>query len=255
MLIDSHCHLNHYSNNKDEFCLLSEKEWRLVDVSPNPDDFSLSLDLSNTYAHIYSVIGVHPFYYSKMLNARILDDIKSIVANHHKVVGIGEVGIDYKADISLDKQLVVFSDFVKLAYELDKPLVLHLRVKDLDNLIHIRNILDRFFGENYRHVVLHCFSFSSDILREFIDRNAFISFSLNILRGNKKIIDSLLACPCEKLLLETDSPYMKVGSRASTVFDIKLMYDFVAKLKKVNNIDELKKIVLVNFKEAFGVDI
>jgi Tat protein secretion system quality control protein TatD with DNase activity len=111
------------------------------------------------------------------------------------------------------------------------------------------DILDEFF-KSYEKVIFHCFSYDWQLLQRLTDKGGIASFSLNILRKNKDIIDSLAKCPLKNLLLETDSPYMKINGKPSSPFDIKLVYDFTASVKKIL-LKDLEGIVADNFNRVF----
>ena len=99
-------------------------------------------------------------------------------------------------------------------------------------------------------MVFHCFSYDQDFLAKIIERGGFISFSLNILRKREEISKSLKSCPIEKLLLETDSPYMRVAGKPSTPLDIDKTYKRAAEIRGISK-EELESAVSSNIGELF----
>ncbi|HIE36518.1 MAG TPA: hypothetical protein EYP89_04710, partial [Candidatus Omnitrophica bacterium] len=104
----------------------------------------------------------------------------------------------------------------------------------------------------YEKIVFHCFSYSTSVLKKITEKKGYVSFSLNILRKKEEIITSLKNCPLECLLLETDSPYMKIGNRDSFPYDIKEVYSFVADLKSIEK-KELEEKIFYNTKRLFNI--
>jgi TatD DNase family protein len=92
--------------------------------------------------------------------------------------------------------------------------------------------LDKVFS-GYEQVIFHCFSYGEEILQEVIRRKGAVCFSLNILRSNAAILASLRECPLENMLLETDSPYMKIKDKHSTPLDIEKVYARAAEIKGI----------------------
>ncbi|MCF7869615.1 MAG: TatD family hydrolase [Candidatus Omnitrophica bacterium] len=257
MLVDSHCHLNSLADSAS----LKVADWfkafghKLIDSSIGLKTSRKSIQLSRKYSFVYNSLGFHPFFYNDFSN-EIYQKYKEFLKVNDKVVALGEVGLDYKSKISLNQQEEIFKKWVELAKENNISLLIHHRLNKeswyndkYPNRPRILAILDQYFS-NYQSIVFHCFSYSPEFLRQIIDRGGFVSFSLNLLRKNKKIINSLKKCPLDKLLLETDSPYMKIGDKESTPLDIKSVYSYAAELKNISK-NELKGKIFLNVKKVF----
>jgi TatD DNase family protein len=247
MLIDAHCHINSLSKTTliDVLSRASDN-YIFLDSSINVDSAKLSLEISSNYPSVYSAIGFHPFS-AKEFSDTTVEIYKQLVQGNSKVLAIGEIGLDETAKIPYDDQLRILKAFLKLAKDLNLPVLIHNRIKDPV----IFGILDEFFA-SYEKVILHCFSYNYEMLKRLTDKGGYISFSLNVLRKKKDIIDSLTRCPLENLLLETDSPYMKINDRPSTPLDIREVYGLAASVRKIPAKD-LEEAVLANFKKAFCV--
>jgi TatD DNase family protein len=183
----------------------------------------------------------------KGFSPHILKSYQEFIAKNKKVIAIGEIGLDNKAEAHLVEQENIFRIFLKLAKEVSLPVLIHSRLEKPA----IFSVIDDFFPD-YGKVVFHCFSYPAQVLKTIIEKGGYVSFSLNILRNKKNITESLIECPPDKMLLETDSPYMKINERASTPFDIKEVYAYVARLKKIEQ-KNLEEIIFANFKKVFSL--
>jgi len=249
MLVDCHCHIN--SLAKDAQTTITEADtgmFTFLDVGIDTETTLASCALSVRHAHIYTACGIHPFH-AKDFSRTTIEEYRQIIRTHKKIIGIGEVGLDEKTDIPLFSQKEVFSAFLKLAIEEDKTLILHLRIPGREHLL--LQILDEHLS-SYERCVFHCFSQGPRYLEKVIERGAFVSFSLNVLRKNKRIAESLEQCPLEQMLLETDSPYMKIRDRQSSPLDIPEVYSHVSEVKGIMPQD-LESQVYNNFLTAFNL--
>ena len=249
MLIDSHCHINSLADEQQKaVCSLDPVRYCFIDSGINIDSSIKSLDISRSSSFIYSSLGFHPFCV-KEFTADTVKKYEKLIEANPKVVAIGEAGLDYKAGEPSGRQEDVFREFIDLAKRKDLPLAIHNRFDPAKGHKRVFSILNDFFSD-YHAVVFHCFSYSKEMLLEIVDKGGFISFSLNILRKNKRLLEALKACPLDNLLLETDSPYMKVKDRLSLPVDIEKVYSFVAEIKQIDQ-SELEKKVSLNIKKAF----
>jgi TatD DNase family protein len=244
MLIDIHCHISCLSLEEKEKISSLSGDYLFIDSSINYPSSLESIELSKNYKSVYSALGFHPFYAEEFEDS-FREDYQKLIEENKKVVAIGEVGLDCKANLSLKEQEKILRIFLELAQEEDLPLIIHNREDNWQVL----KILDEFFS-SYEKIIFHCFSYSSSILKKIIEKKGYISFSLNVLRKKEEIISSLKNCPLDNLLLETDSPYMKIGNRNSFPWDIKELYYFVADLKGIDK-KELEEKIFYNTKRLF----
>ena len=245
MLIDSHCHLNSLSKiTREDVISSSNSNYCFIDSGIDLSSSEISLELSSKYDFVYSTLGFHPFS-GKSFSLAVVRDYEQLIDNNKRIVAIGEIGLDYKADVPVQIQEEILTSFIKLAKSKDLPVMIHNRWPDTK----ILDILDKFYS-SYRKVVFHCFSYSQDFLAKIIERKGFVSFSLNILRKKEEISKSLRRCPLDKLLLETDSPYMRVGGKPSTPLDIDKTYSTAAEIKGISK-EELEGGVFSNIRELF----
>jgi len=161
-------------------------------------------------------------------------------------VAIGEIGLDYKSRLSFFEQSNIFREFIKLSLEFNLPLVLHNRWHN-DAIL---GILDDYLRD-YKQVIFHCFSQDIHFLERILAKNGNVSFSLNVLRKTKKIDEALKEIPLGNMLLETDSPYMKIYGEYSTPLDIEKVYNYVATVKDIS-FDKLQNVVYSNARRIFS---
>lgn len=208
MLIDTHAHLN------DER-LLPEVEniikdmpkdnlEAIINVGYDLKSSQISVDLANKYNNIYAAVGIHPHDAQKA--ERSAYDYFSSVSANKKVVAYGEIGLDFYYDYSpREKQQRVFLEQLELAHSLKLPIIIHLR--DAYQLM-----LD-LLKSNKRYLeygcVLHCYSGSKEMLKEFSKLDIYFSFGGAITFKNAiEKPDVIRQTPLDRLLLETDCPYM-----------------------------------------------
>ncbi|MBD3264755.1 MAG: hypothetical protein GF375_06610 [Candidatus Omnitrophica bacterium] len=252
MLVDSHCHLNSLSPDTLRRVISSpDRDCIFFDSSIDFDSSLASIELSRRYDFIYTALGFHPFKVKDFRDS-VIDDYRKLIRENKKIIAIGEIGLDYKADSEAALQEEVFIKFLELAGFENLPVILHNRFQNKkSSTCRALEIIEDVFAV-YDKVVFHCFSYSPALMDEIIKRGGMVSFSLNVLREDKGIIASLERCPVENLLLETDSPYMKIKGSASTPLDIKNVYSFASSCKRIGE-DYLKEAVFSNVRRVFSV--
>jgi len=245
MLIDSHCHLNSLSKITREDVISSSGDSHcFIDSSIDLFSSNISLEISKQNDFVYSALGFHPFSI-KSFSKSLVGEYEKLINDNKKIIAIGEIGLDYKADFPIEIQEDVLSAFIELAKSKNLPIMIHNRWPDAK----ILDILDKFYS-SYEKVVFHCFSSGPDFLARIIEKNGFISFSLNILRKKQEIIQSLISCPKSNLILETDSPYMRLSGKPSTPLDINKTYNKAAEIKGISE-EELVASVSLNIGKLF----
>ncbi len=207
MLIDTHCHLDFKDFDPDRDDVLARASQagvgRIIDVASSIDGSRRTVALANRYAMVYASVGVHPHEASSVTDG-VIADLKGL-AKDKKVVAIGEVGLDYYRNLApRDEQIAAFRKFIRLASDLGLPLILHTRQADKD-------ALDILRSERSRELkgVVHCFSGNADFLKECLDLGLYISFTCILTFKNAEALREVAKIvPPERLLLETDAPYL-----------------------------------------------
>lgn len=208
MLFDSHAHLNdeRFDEDRDELIAsLREKDVSLV-VNPGADMESsrTAVELSNKHDFIYSAVGVHPHDVEGMTEADI-EELKRLAQENDKVVAIGEIGLDYYYDLSpREDQKKWFIRQIELANELGLPFIVHDRDAHQDTFDIIKKYKHKDTG-----CVLHCYSGSLELAKEYIKLGCYISIPGTVtFKNNKKTVEVAKNIPLEWMFIETDSPYM-----------------------------------------------
>jgi TatD DNase family protein len=208
LLVDTHCHLNFpgYNDDLDEVVKRSKEAGVGRFIVPGTDTRSSlrAVRLTEKYDSIFAGVGIHPHDADKVTDEDI-EQVRQMALNEDRVVAIGEIGLDkYKGFSSPENQIRLFRAQLKTARELDLPVILHNREADKDFL----EILEEEgpFGAGG---VCHCFSSDKIVLKKILNMGLHVSFTGNITFSNAGNLRELLSdVPVEKLLLETDSPYM-----------------------------------------------
>lgn len=206
MLFDTHTHLNDESFDNDRDLLLEKirnsNVQLLVNIGTNIKTSTESIELANKYDFIYATVGIHPH---DVINAND-DDLEKIItlAENKKVVAIGEIGLDYHYDFTpKEKQIEYFIKQIEIANKLNLPFVVHSRDATKDT----HDIIEKYYNGN--KFVLHCYSQNAEMVEKYNKLGAYISFSGSITFKNaKNLQESIKKVPQEKLLIETDSPYL-----------------------------------------------
>ena len=207
MLFDSHAHLNAIQYEEDIVEVIQrakdEKVTHIVVVGFDKETISKAMELTDQYDMIYAAVGWHPVDAIDMTE----EDLKWIkqLAAHPKVVAIGEMGLDYYWDKSpKDIQKEVFRKQIQLAKEVKLPIIIHNRDATED----VVRILQE---ENASEVggIMHCFTGSLEVAKQCMDMNFYISFGGPVTFKNaKKPKEVVKEIPMDRLLIETDCPYL-----------------------------------------------
>lgn len=237
-MIDSHCHLEQkdYDEDRDEIIEKCKKELKaLVTVCAHPSDFDLTLKLAEENKNfIFAEAGIHPEYIKEISEKEIEKFIEKIKENKNKIVGIGEVGLDYfwiKENDWQEKQKQLFIRFISLAKELKLPLTVHSR----DAYEDVVKILEQ---EDAKKVHLHLFG-DNTLVQRIADNGWYISIGPIVLKS-KKHFQIARDMPIEKILLETDSPwnapevFLEGKKVRNDPTSIKIVAQKIAEIKKLD---------------------
>lgn len=206
-IIDSHAHYDDESFNEDRENVLNEiRENGVIGVlncAASYDSLKSTDDLTRRYDFIVGALGIHPENANEMKEDTI-DEIKNYIKNNDKIVAIGEIGLDYYWDENPSKEIQkeVFRKQMNLAKELNLPVIIHDREAHQDTLEIIKE-----FPEV--RGVIHCFSGSVEFAKECIKLGYYIGFTgVVTFKNAKKIVEVAKELPLDKMLVETDCPYM-----------------------------------------------
>jgi len=251
-LIDTHSHINMLEERSIEEALKEAREnnvKKIIVPAAYPNDIDIVYELSQKYDEIYCYLGVHPSEV-KDWDDSLADKIKNC-ANSSKVVGIGEIGLDYYWDKSfVDLQKEVFIKQIKLANELNLPINIHDREAHKDTLDIVKE-----YNSNSK-VIMHCFSGSVEFAKECLKEGFYIALGGVVTFKNAiKMKEVAKSIPIEKLLLETDAPYLTpvpYRGKENQPSYVKFVAEEIAKIRETS-FEEIAQITTQNAIEVLGL--
>lgn len=213
-IFDTHAHYTSHQFDDDRHTLLGELPGRgvvgVVDCGTDYDSSRACLALAEQYPYMYAALGIHPesiIEEDASTNTRFGGDWAAELAairplfDHPKAVAVGECGLDYHWPIPKEAQLALFEAHLKLALELDKPIIVHDRQAHAD----VYALLKQYKPKG----VVHCFSGSAEDALILAQQGMYIGFGGALtFKGAKRAVKAAAALPLERILLETDCPYM-----------------------------------------------
>lgn len=247
MYIDTHCHLS-VEDYDDIDKVIEENKNALVDkivVSGcSRESIDEVMDLKDKYDMVYVTIGYHPEY-ADTITESDLDYLKSLLGEK-KVVGIGEIGLDYHyTKENKDKQIWLFEEQLKIADAFNLPVVIHSRDATMDTI----NILKKYKVKG----IIHCFSGSLEIANIYISMGFLLGIGGVVTFKNSKLKDVVKEVPLESIVLETDSPYLAPvpfrGKINSSKY-LEFIANFIADIKNIS-VEELAEITSRNASSLF----
>jgi TatD DNase family protein len=254
MLFDSHAHLDDSRFDKDRDEVIKRAKENGISYIMNPGaDFESSVrsvELAAKYDMIYAAVGVHP-HDTETMDDMMLQLLKGL-AKKPKVRAIGEIGLDFYYDNSpRDIQRKWFRQQIKLAKEVNLPIIIHDR--DANN--EVMNILkeEKAFDTG---VLMHCYSGSPELAKQYIRKGAYISIAGPITFKNaRKAVQVVEAIPMEYLMIETDSPYLTPhpyrGKRNESSY-VRYVAEKIAEIKGIS-IEEVAEKTAENAKRYFSI--
>lgn len=251
MIYETHAHYDDKKFDMDRVELLSHllKEnniEKIVNVGASIESSKTSMDLAHTYENVYAAIGVHPEDVYDLteedyewLSSQTSDD---------KVVAIGEIGLDYywcKDEEQRALQRQWFMRQLELAKMVDLPVIIHSRDACQDTM----EILKDYKRQDKTPGIIHCFSYTKEIAKEYIKRGWYIGVGgVVTFKNGKKLVETVEDIPLESIVLETDCPYMAPephrGQRNSSIF-LRHVVDKIAQIKGVSE-EEVEKVTYEN---------
>jgi len=287
MLIDTHAHLNFsaFKDDVDEVIkrALDNNVW-MINVSSKYETSKKAVEIAERYREgVYATIGLHPIYLETGL-VKIKNDKEEIevkrkeegfdyekyksLAKSPKVVAIGEIGLDYyykpktkrKLELFKEKQRTVFCQQLNLAKELDLPVIFHCRMAHQDLieiLTHLQNSNKFTMVNSLPSGVIHCFTGTWEQAKKYLKMGLYLSFNGLIFKNIEgiSVFDEIIKkTPLEKILIETDCPYLTPPPMEDRNEPIYLKY-IAQKIAEIKNIDyeKIAQITSQNAKNLFKI--
>ena len=249
MLTDTHCHLYYKDLKKDLQGVFDRANKlgvnRFICAATNMEDVHKCIEIAENYDQVFCSSGIHP-HDTKDAPKNYIEKIYNLMSND-KMVAIGEIGLDYFRNISdsnIQKQRL--REQLKIALEIDKPVIIHNREADKD-MISILTEFPEVSG------VAHCFSSDLNMANQFLELGYYISFSGNLTFKNSHLPSVAKELPLDRLLVETDSPFLSpVPFRGKPNEPARVRY-VAEKLAEIHNIalEEIANITSENASKIF----
>ncbi len=206
-LIDTHCHLTFEPLAGDVAGVIERSRaagvsgW--ITVGTSPEDSRAVVELAERYKGMYATVGIHP-HDAKNADAAALEELKRL-GRSEKVVAVGETGLDFHYNFSRQPdQRRVFEAHLEIARELNLPVIIHSREAFGETM----EILGRS-GGGLKGVVFHCFSGSAEEAKRVLERGYYVSFTgVVTFKNAEKTREAARVVPLDRLMVETDCPYM-----------------------------------------------
>lgn len=251
MLVDTHAHIHQdaYDSDRDAVLVRAHESGvgKILCVATDDKDALLAINLANERDNAWASVGLHP-HDAKLSNAA-LATIKGLAAAP-KVVAIGECGLDYYYEHSpKEDQIKAFRAQIELALELGKPLIFH-----------VRDAFPDFFAtiSEYKNVtgVVHSFTGDVDTLNKILEQGLYVAYN-GIITFTKiqEQLDAAKACPLDKMLLETDCPFLTPAphrGQRNEPANVRVIAEFLANLRG-ESFDEIAAATTRNAETLFGI--
>jgi len=256
MLIDTHAHYDdsRFDNDRDELLqsLKSKGIAYVVNASSNVSSNAMSISLSRKFDFIFASVGIHP-HDSSDFNDEVLDMLRSLSSNE-KVVAIGEIGLDYYYDnVPREIQKSCFAKQIRLARQLDLPIIIHDRDAHEDTLKIIRDEHASEVGG-----VMHAYSGSVEMARELLKLNFYFGIGgVCTFKNAKKVVEVIKYLPMERIVLETDCPYLTPEPFRGRRNDSGYLVYIAEKIAQIKNMDveEVAHITSQNAIRLFNLPV
>ncbi len=258
-IVDTHCHLDFPDFEDDLDNVINNAKKKGVDffltISINLEKFNRIYNITQKYKNVWCSTGVHPNNVPLNSNSNLLDKLRNqLIKNisQDKVIGIGETGLDFfRNENNKKNQLDYFHTHMVVSGETKSPLIIHTRSADKETINFLKNYAVKYNIKG----LLHCFSSSRKLAKIALDNGFYISFSgLATYKNSENIQDVLKFIPLDRLLVETDSPYLSPtphrGERnepANVVYTLKK----ISEIKNINY-EMLAEITTKNFFSLFN---
>lgn len=244
MLIDSHCHIDTYSDEKILEIIQNARKNEVKIIVQNGVDKSSnrrSLKLAEKFPEIKVALGIYPIDGLKMSEKEIEEEINHIRKNKNKIIAIGEIGLDLKWSNELEGQKKIFEKMLDLAKELEKPVIVHCRNAEKETVEILEN-------KKMKKVIMHCFMGQKKLVQRILDNGWIFSIPTNVCY-DAQMQEIVKIVPVNRIICETDSPFLepnrKKNNEPAKVLE---SYKKIAEIKTIK-LEELKGTVKKTFLE------
>jgi TatD DNase family protein len=257
-MIDSHCHLDYPElfNDLDNVILRASNNRikHMLTISTTLESYEKIKIIVNKYKNVFGTLGIHPHESTKNMSIKYKDLIK-LKDNNNKIIGIGETGLDFYYNHSeKENQKQLFIEHINAAIELNVPIIVHTRNAEKET----EDILYNEMKNSKLNTLIHCFTGSKEFAHKLIDMGCFISLSgIITFKNSQNLINTIKTLPLEKLMIETDSPYLSpvpFRGKANEPSYLKYTAEKLSLIKGVN-VDKITQETTKNFFKLFKINI
>lgn len=247
MIIETHCHLDYLKQDTLEGIIKRSQEAgveKIITISVEPDNLDPVYQLAQDHEIIYATQGIHPH------DAKLADDesLKKIFdrVGKNKIVAVGEIGLDFHYNNSpRDIQIEVFKKQLQIAIDKNMPVVIHSRDADEDMI----KILSEYAPKMNRKGVIHSFTSGPELAKKALELGFHLGFNgIITFKKAQEVRDIVELCPVERILLETDSPFLTPvphRGKENAPFYLPHIAQMVADIKNIS-VDEIIKATTQN---------
>ncbi len=253
MIFDTHAHYDDIAFDEDRDELIEYMHQNGVDYIVNAGEAVKSslagVEMGKKYDFVYSASGIHPEHANETTDSDIVE-IEKIARENKKVVAIGEIGLDYHYEgYNKEKQIDIFKKQLKIAKDLDLPVIIHSRDASQDTFDIIKE-------SGVRKGIIHCYSGSAQMAADYVKMGFFIGIGGVLTYKNaRKLVEVAEEIDINNIVLETDCPYLAPapfrGKRNNSLY-IQYVAEKMAEIKGISY-DEVCKITSENGKKIFGI--
>lgn len=253
MIIDTHCHLEYYSDDEISQVLsrASNAGVSMINICIDINNFEKISERSSKY-NIPCSFGQHPCNINELTGLYEIEKMKEIITtSSSNVVGIGETGLDYYRDVSSKKyQKQSFCRHIELSIDLDLPIIVHTREAELDT----HDIISSYSGRP--RGVIHCFTGSEDFMKKMLNLGFYISISgIITFQKSDQLRKLAKLIPMDRIIIETDSPYLAPSPYRGKKNEPSFVVEVAKCLSDIFNLEyeAVCKITSSNAKKLFSV--
>ena len=253
MLFDTHAHMDDRAFDEDREALLARLPEQGIGLLMNPGCSLASsrnaAALAERYDYIYAAVGSHPDAADEVTPA-VLEEYRALWKQNKKILAIGETGLDYHyEDVPRQRQQEAFRAQMALAAELDLPAIVHEREAHKDGM----RIVEEFPTVKG---VFHCYSGSAEMAKWLVSRGWYIGFTgVLTFKNARKAVETAAAIPLDRIVLETDCPYMSPEPFRGRRNDPGRLYRMAEALAEIRglSVEEIHKITMENGKRLYRI--
>ena len=254
MLFDTHAHMDDHAFDADRSDLLAALPEQQIALLMNPgcslESSRNAVRLAKEYDYIYAAVGSHPDAADEV-NEEVLEEYRKLCKLNDKVKAIGEIGLDYHyEDIPRELQKKAFRTQMALAAELNLPAIVHERDAHEDGMTIVKEF-PTVTG------VFHCYSGSAEMARQLVELGWYIGFTgVLTFKNARKAVEVAASIPIDRIVLETDCPYMAPEPFRGKRNDPGKLYRMAEKLAEIRglSVEEIHKITVENGKRLYRIE-